>query len=124
MTDEDLVKCALAILRGTAGDRVKEGNSQLSKAVEVAGAESYLVFETWLKYQQARLKGTVWNSLGDAILEQTKKVYDDAAREAQSEGASAQEARRRAMQAVQRFLGFLRRAYVAQGGSSTGGEAE
>lgn len=109
MTDEELVISAEQIIYGALAGLARHevaGRTQLSQAIEVAKTtQSPKVFANWLRYQRER--EDFWKvPTGDSDI---AKATHQAIGNIESKRSGAE-----AMKEIVRFLGFLRRAFVAK----------
>lgn len=119
---EELVEEAekIVLAMGEQAGRLEDvGRSQLSRAIEVTrSAGSVRVFRNWLAYQAARDQSSpFWTQrAGDRnLIERIQAAVDDIEKKInQSLPAEAEARREVATEAVVRFLGFLRRAFVGR----------
>ncbi|MGB9886315.1 MAG: hypothetical protein ACPLRW_04880 [Moorellales bacterium] len=112
----ETIVCALGQQQG----RMEElGKSQLSRAIDVArSAGSVRVLRNWLAYQAAREQSRAFwaQSAGETLLiDHVKKTLAFIEERTNQSFSSDAEARRAAAtEAAVRFLGFLRRAFMAR----------
>ncbi|HHY94139.1 MAG TPA: hypothetical protein GX513_03885 [Firmicutes bacterium] len=116
LSDTELVQFAESIIKDVDVKHnleQQEGKTQVSRAVDAAlAAEAPCVFRNWLAYQAKRSASrSVWQARGEKSLYEWVNVILAQIEEKAGQGQGGD---REIMKTLARFLGFLRRAMVAE----------